>query len=103
MYLSVSLIDARQVYLRSEGNLGRNIGIVWTAVDLDAVDAVLVNALRRVSRARQLGIHGRSKLLTILGYCTIGFMQQGMSTVWSMWYSKNVRGEGRGWYRSSPT
>lgn len=49
VYLSVSLVNTREVYLRSEGDLGRNIGVVGTAVDLDTVDAVFVDALQETS------------------------------------------------------
>lgn len=44
-YLAILWVDARQVDLRCELDLGRRIGVVWAAMDRDAVDAVLVNTL----------------------------------------------------------
>lgn len=44
-HLSVSLVDTREVDFGHECQLGRDVGIVWAAVDLHTVDAVLVNAL----------------------------------------------------------
>jgi hypothetical protein len=44
-HLSILWVDARQVDLRCELDLGRRIRVVWAAMDRDAVDAVLVNTL----------------------------------------------------------
>jgi hypothetical protein len=45
MHLSVLRIHTRQIDLGIERDLGRYIGVVGAAVNLDAVDAVLVDAL----------------------------------------------------------
>lgn len=44
-YSAVSLIYTRQVDLGDEGNLGRDVGIVLAAADLQTVNTVLVHAL----------------------------------------------------------
>jgi hypothetical protein len=44
-YLAVSLIYTGQVDLGDEGNLRRDVGVVFAAADLQTVDAVLVYAL----------------------------------------------------------
>lgn len=49
MYLSGPLVDAREVDLGCEGDLGGYVGVVGAAVNLEAVDAVLVDALVMVS------------------------------------------------------
>ena len=45
MYLSILRIHTRQIDLGRELDLGRLIGIVRAAVDRNAVDAVLMDAL----------------------------------------------------------
>lgn len=52
IYLSIPLINTRQVDLRCEGYFRGNVWIVRAAVDLEAVDAILVNALREVRIAK---------------------------------------------------
>lgn len=42
--------NARQVDLRDKRNFGRNVGILLSAVNLEAVDPVFVNALDSVSK-----------------------------------------------------
>jgi hypothetical protein len=44
-YLSCLLVYARQVDLRHKGDLRRNIRIVVTAMDFEAVNSVLVHTL----------------------------------------------------------
>jgi hypothetical protein len=44
-YLAISLVYARQVDLGCEGDLRRHIRVVGTTVDLDTVNAVLVDTL----------------------------------------------------------
>lgn len=44
-YLSIPRIYARQINLRCERYLRGSIGVIWSAMDLDSVDAILVNAL----------------------------------------------------------
>jgi hypothetical protein len=44
-YLSILRIHTWQIDLGCKGYLGRYIGVVWAAVDLHAVDAVLMDAL----------------------------------------------------------
>lgn len=44
-YLAVSLVDAGQVDLGDEGNLGRGVGVVLAAADLQTVNTVLVHTL----------------------------------------------------------
>lgn len=50
-HLACFWIDAGQVYPRYELDGGRLIGVAVTAVDIDAVDAVLVGALRKTGSA----------------------------------------------------
>jgi len=52
VYLSVSLVDTGQVYPGGERELGRKVGVIGTAVNLDAVDAIFVDALQRMLVAR---------------------------------------------------
>jgi hypothetical protein len=55
VYLSVLLVDTRQVHLGGKGDLGRKIGVVGAAMDLDAVNAILVDALQQMSAMRASG------------------------------------------------
>jgi hypothetical protein len=73
LYLSISLVDARQIDLGSKGDLRRHVGVVWPTVDLDTIDAVLVDTL------------------------SIRQTQAQLSTV------EHIRVADRGWYRSSQT
>jgi len=43
--LAVSLVNAGQVDLGDEGNLGRGVGVVLAATDLQTVNTVLVHTL----------------------------------------------------------
>jgi hypothetical protein len=45
VYFSILCVYAGEVDLGCEGYLGRHIRVTWPAVNLDAVDAVLVYAL----------------------------------------------------------
>jgi hypothetical protein len=44
-YLAILRVHTRQVDLGCEGYLRGDVGVAWPAVDLDAVDAVLVDTL----------------------------------------------------------
>jgi hypothetical protein len=48
-YLAILRIHTWQIDLGCKGYLGRYVGVAWPAVDLDAVDAVLVDTLHVVS------------------------------------------------------
>lgn len=74
LYLSVLRVDAGQVDLGRELNLRRRVGVVWAAVDRDAVDAVLVDTLC-TSSIRNMAHGGHQR----------------------------IHGVGRGWCHSSPT
>ena len=45
-YLAVACVDAGEVDFADEGDIGRGVGVLRTAVDLERVDAVLVDALQ---------------------------------------------------------
>ena len=45
MYLSVLWVHAWQVDLGCEGYLGRDVGVAWAAMNLETVNAILVDAL----------------------------------------------------------
>jgi hypothetical protein len=45
LYLSVLRVDAGQIDLGCELDLGRCVGVVWAAVERYAVDTVLVDTL----------------------------------------------------------
>jgi hypothetical protein len=45
MYLAVASVDTREVDFADEGNIGRRVGVLRTAVDAEGIDAVLVDAL----------------------------------------------------------
>jgi len=44
-YLAVACIDAGEVDLANEGDIGRRVRVLRSAVDFERVDAVLVDAL----------------------------------------------------------
>lgn len=44
-YLAIACVDAGKVDFADEGNVGRGVGVLRTTVDLERVDAVLVDAL----------------------------------------------------------
>jgi hypothetical protein len=46
VYLAVLWVHAGQIDLGCEGDLRRYVGVAWAAVDLDTINAVLVNALQ---------------------------------------------------------
>lgn len=53
-YLSILRVHTRKVDLGCEGYLGGDVGVAGAAVDLDAVDAVLVHALSQGSASCSL-------------------------------------------------
>jgi hypothetical protein len=44
-YLAIACVDAGEVNFADEGNIGRGVRVLRAAVDLEGVDAVLVDAL----------------------------------------------------------
>jgi hypothetical protein len=53
-YLAISLVYTRQIDLGGEGDLGRHVGVLRATVDLDTVDAILVDTLSFVRRRLNL-------------------------------------------------
>jgi len=66
LYLSSFRVYAWQVDLGNEGDIGRNVGILLAAMDLQAIDSILMYALSTKS-AFAFQIDGRHMHVEVLG------------------------------------